>query len=124
LPVLHTLLRQQAEQIEAEIDVELVLEGQRYHGAAAVPLDLAERTGKMRFIGRETIKIRNGKYRCLKFQPMVQKGRIFKSNDDLNVWISDDPNHVPILVQAKILVGSIKMELSGYEGLANPIAKE
>ncbi|HNI04558.1 MAG TPA: DUF3108 domain-containing protein, partial [Flavobacteriales bacterium] len=61
---------------------------------------------------------------CLKFQPMVQKGRIFKSNDDLNVWISDDPNHVPILVQAKILVGSIKMELSGYEGLANPIAKE
>ncbi|MCC6542769.1 MAG: DUF3108 domain-containing protein, partial [Flavobacteriales bacterium] len=42
----------------------------------------------------------------------------------LNVWISDDPNHVPILVQAKILVGSIKMELSGYEGLANPIAKE
>lgn len=78
---------------------------------------------KMRFIGHETIKIRNGKYRCLKFQPMVQKGRIFKSNDDLNVWISDDPNHVPILVQAKILVGSIKMELSGHEGLVHPIAR-
>ena len=79
---------------------------------------------KMKYVGRETIKIRNGKYRCLKFQPMVQKGRIFKSNDDLNVWISDDGNRIPILVQAKILVGSIKMELSGYEGLANPIAKE
>jgi hypothetical protein len=79
---------------------------------------------KMKYVGKETIKIRNGKYRCLKFQPMVQKGRIFKSNDDLNVWISDDGNHIPILVQAKILVGSIKMELSGYEGLANAIAKE
>jgi hypothetical protein len=79
---------------------------------------------KMKYVGKETIKIRNGKYRCLKFQPMVQKGRIFKSDDDLNVWISDDGNHVPILVQAKILVGSIKMELSGYEGLANIIAKE
>ena len=79
---------------------------------------------KMKYVGKETIKIRNGKYRCLKFQPMVQKGRIFKSNDDLNVWISDDGNRIPILVQAKILVGSIKMELSGYEGLANPIAKE
>ncbi len=79
---------------------------------------------KMKYIGKETIKIRNGKYRCLKFQPLVQKGRVFKSNDDLNVWISDDGNHIPILVQAKILVGSIKMELSGYEGLANPIAKE
>ena len=79
---------------------------------------------KMKYVGKESVKIRNGKYRCLKFQPMVQQGRIFKSNDDLNVWISDDGNHIPILVQAKILVGSIKMELSGYEGLANAIAKE
>ena len=78
---------------------------------------------KMKFVGRETIKVRSGKYRCLKFQPMVQKGRIFKSNDDLNVWITDDGNKIPVLAQAKILVGSIKMELTGYEGLANPIAK-
>jgi Protein of unknown function (DUF3108) len=78
---------------------------------------------RMRFVGKEDIKIRNGKYRCLKFQPMVQKGRIFKSNDDLNVWITDDGNRIPVLVQAKILVGSIKMELSGYSGLANPISK-
>ena len=79
---------------------------------------------KMRYIGRETVKLRNGKYRCMKFQPIVQQGRIFKANDDLNVWISDDPNHIPVLVQAKVLVGSIKMEISDYEGLANPIAKE
>ena len=31
---------------------------------------------------------------------------------------------LPVLAQAKVLVGSIKMELSDYEGLANPIAKE
>ncbi len=79
---------------------------------------------RMRFIEKETIKIRNGKYRCLKFQPLVQKGRIFKSNDDLNVWITDDANRIPVLVQAKILIGSIKMELSGYGGLANAIARE
>lgn len=78
---------------------------------------------KMRYMGKETIKLRNGKFKCLKFQPVVQEGRIFKTNDDLNVWVTDDANHVPVLVQAKVLVGSIKMELSGYEGLANPIAK-
>lgn len=78
---------------------------------------------RMRYVGKETIKLRNGKYRCLKFQPVVQEGRIFKTNDDLNVWITDDGNRIPVLVQAKVLVGSIKMELSGYEGLANPIAK-
>ncbi|MEZ4807370.1 MAG: DUF3108 domain-containing protein [Flavobacteriales bacterium] len=79
---------------------------------------------RMKYLGKETIKLRNGKYRCLKFQPVVQEGRIFKGNDDLNVWITDDGNRIPVLAQAKVLVGSIKMELSGYEGLVHPIAKE
>lgn len=78
---------------------------------------------RMKYMGKETIKLRNGKYRCLKFQPAVQEGRIFKGNDDLNVWVTDDGNRIPVLAQAKVLVGSIKMELSGYEGLAHPIAK-
>lgn len=78
---------------------------------------------RMRFMGRETVKLRNGKYKALKFQPVVQEGRIFKTNEDLNVWITDDPNHIPLLAQAKVLVGSIKMELTGYEGLAHPVAK-
>lgn len=87
-------------------------------------MDNKEWTLRMRYIGKETIKLRNGKYRCLKFQPVVQEGRIFKANDDLNVWISDDANHIPVLAEAKVLVGSIKMELSGYSGLAHPIAKD
>lgn len=78
---------------------------------------------RMKYVGKETIKLRNGKYRCMKFQPVVQEGRIFKGDDDLNVWITDDGNKIPVLAQAKVLVGSIKMELSGYEGLMHPIAK-
>ncbi len=79
---------------------------------------------RIKFIGYESVNIRIGKFKCLKFQPIVIEGRIFKTNEDLNVWISDDGNRIPILVQAKILVGSIKMELMNYNGLSNPIAKE
>lgn len=79
---------------------------------------------RMRYVGKETIKVRSGKYRCLKFQPVVQNGRVFKNNDDLNVWITDDANHIPVLAEASVLVGSIKLELANYSGLANPIAKE
>ncbi len=78
---------------------------------------------RMRYMGKETVKLRNGKFRCMKFQPVVQEGRVFKGNDDLNVWITDDGNRIPVLAQAKVLVGSIKMELTGYEGLVHPIAK-
>jgi hypothetical protein len=79
---------------------------------------------RMRYMGKETVKLRNGKYRCLKFQPVVQEGRIFKGNDDLNVWITDDGNRIPVLAQAKVLVGSIKLELTAHEGLIHPIAKQ
>lgn len=78
---------------------------------------------KIKFTGREEISLKSGKYRCLKFAPVVQKGRVFKKEEDLSVWITDDKNLIPVLAQAKILVGSIKMELIQYSGLRNPIAK-
>jgi hypothetical protein len=103
------------------IDYSSAQPGQEY----AIPcfMDNKEWTLRMKYVGKETVKLRNGKYRCLRFQPVVQEGRVFKANDDLNVWITDDVNHIPVLAEAKVLVGSIKMELTGYSGLANPIAK-
>jgi hypothetical protein len=80
-------------------------------------------TVKIRYIGKEIITIGLGKFSCLKFRPLVQRGRVFKQEDDLNVWITDDKNHIPLRAQAKILVGSIKMDLIKYENLANPISK-
>lgn len=78
---------------------------------------------KMKYVGTEVIKVDVGKFRCLKFAPVVQKGRVFKKEEDLTVWITDDANHLPILARAKILVGSIKMEMKSYSGLMNPIAQ-
>jgi len=78
---------------------------------------------KIKFLGKETIKLRKGKFKCLKFCPIIQSGRIFKKEEDLNVWISDDKNKIPLLAKAKILVGSIKMEVTEYKGLKNPVAK-
>ena len=78
---------------------------------------------KIKFIGRETITTGLGTFKCLKYRPIMQQGRIFKSEEDLNIWITDDKNHIPILGQADVLVGSIKAELKAYKGLAHPVAK-
>lgn len=80
-------------------------------------------TLKIKFVGRETIDSDVGKYRCLKFRPIIQTGRIFKKEEDLNVWITDDKNHIIVRAQAKILVGSIKMDLTSCQNLANPTSK-
>lgn len=77
---------------------------------------------KIKFAGREVIRTDVGKIRCLKFRPVIQKGRVFKNEEDLAVWISDDLNHIPLCVEAELLVGSIKMDIMSCEGLANPLA--
>ena len=74
---------------------------------------------KIKFIGKEEIKTEIGKVRCLKFRPIVQKGRIFKKEEDLNVWISDDKNHIVMRAQASILIGSIKMDITSANNLVN-----
>lgn len=78
---------------------------------------------QIKFIARETITTDLGTFKCLKFRPIVQKGRVFKNEEDLNIWITDDKNHIPVLGQCEVLVGSIKAELMSYSGLANPVSK-
>jgi hypothetical protein len=78
---------------------------------------------KIKYMGKETISLRAGKYRCMRFVPVVSTGRVFKKNEDLSVWITDDKNKIPILAKAKIFVGSIKLEAVEFKNLANPVAK-
>lgn len=78
---------------------------------------------KIKFVGDEVIHIRKGKFACKKFIPVVQKGRYFESSNDLNFWITNDENRIPILVRAKIPVGTVKLHLVEWEGLKHDISK-
>ena len=78
---------------------------------------------KIRYVGKDIITCDIGTFRCLKFRPIVQKGRIFKQEDDLNVWLTDDKNHVPLRAQAKLMVGAIKLDIVDAKNLANPTSK-
>ncbi|MCB2218884.1 MAG: DUF3108 domain-containing protein [Bacteroidetes bacterium] len=72
----------------------------------------------IRYQGREVKKNRDGKlYRCIKFSALLVEGTIFKGGEDLVVWVTDDENKVPVMAEARILVGSIKAYLTGFENL-------
>jgi hypothetical protein len=74
---------------------------------------------KLRLLGRETLKTRFGKVKTLKFRPLVQAGRVFKANESVTIWITDDDNKIPIKLKASLAVGSLRAELDAYKGLAN-----
>ena len=75
-----------------------------------------------KYLGIETIENYDGSiYRCHKFAALLVPGTIFSGGEDLFVWITDDRNKIPILVEAKILVGSVKAVFTGAKNLAFPI---
>jgi len=78
---------------------------------------------KIKYVGTKNIRVNAGKFECMVFHPVVQEGRIFKKDDDVTVYITNDENKIPVLARAKILIGSVRMELIDYKNLANPIAK-
>jgi hypothetical protein len=47
----------------------------------------------------------------------VLKGNIFEGGEKMTVWVSDDPNHIPLRIESPIIVGSVKMDMMGYGGL-------
>ena len=76
---------------------------------------------KIKFLGKEEVETKLGEFNCLKFRPMVEKGRVFKEEEDMTLWISNDSNKVPIRLKANLLVGSIKMDLVEHKNLSDPL---
>jgi hypothetical protein len=75
---------------------------------------------KLKFIGRENITTKFGVVSAMVFRPLVQSGRVFKEQESLTVWVSDDDNRLPIRIKAELAVGSIKADLDAFKGLKNP----
>ena len=76
----------------------------------------------LKYVGKVILATDKGKFRCLKFKPYVMEGRVFKEQESMTIWISDDKNRVPVRAEANLMVGSIKMDLLQYSGVAHPLA--
>ncbi|MFZ8960056.1 MAG: DUF3108 domain-containing protein [Flavobacteriaceae bacterium] len=75
---------------------------------------------KLKYLGVETIDTKFGSISCMKFRPIVQSGRVFKEQESLTLWVSDDRNRLPIRFKADILVGSIMADLENFKNLKHP----
>ncbi len=85
----------------------------------SIPYFLDDEVADMRitFVGRETIKTPLGTFSCLKFNPSIKPGRIFRKDSKLYLWITDDGNRIPVKAQVEILVGSVTLEATSAKGL-------
>lgn len=76
----------------------------------------------IRYLGKETVKTKYGKFRAIKFKPLLIKGTIFEGGEKMTVWVSDDANKIPVRIESPISVGSVKVDMISYSNLRYPLS--
>lgn len=76
----------------------------------------------IRYLGKETVKTRYGKFRAIKFKPLLIKGTIFEGGEKMTVWVSDDGNRVPVRIESPISVGSVKVDMISNRNLRHRLS--
>ncbi len=86
-------------------------------------IDKEEWNLKVQYLGKEDSKrIRHmGRFRAVKFSPQVIEGYVFKKDDRMIIWATDDENRMPLMIETPVSVGSVKVILKSYKGLRYPM---
>lgn len=101
------------------MDFDAVVPGRKYPMTFAIDDDVYN----VYFIlyGRETIRVKGlGQVKTIKFAAKLLEGEIFKGEEDMMIWITDDENRLPVYFEAPLLVGFASGRLEAYSGLKHP----
>lgn len=71
----------------------------------------------VRYVGKETIKTKYGKFRAIKIKPLLIKSHVFEGGENMTIWVTDDANHIPVRIESPLTVGNIKVDLMKHENL-------
>ncbi|WP_317191356.1 DUF3108 domain-containing protein [Hymenobacter guriensis] len=72
--------------------------------------------------GRETVSTKVGSIRAIKLVPRMPKNKLFSGENAVTVYLSDDRNKIPVLIQAELFVGAVKVDMYKYQGLKNKLS--
>jgi hypothetical protein len=69
------------------------------------------------FKGREIVETMAGDVRAFKLVPKLPNNKLFRGENAISVYLSDDRNKIPVLFQAEMFVGTVKVDMVKYQGL-------
>ena len=71
-------------------------------------------TVNIKFIGREKLHTEIGEFDSFIISPIMPKNAFFAGRNPVKAWISDDKYRIPLKVKAKLLIGSVEIDLRSY----------
>ena len=67
--------------------------------------------------GREIVETKAGDIHAFKLVPKMPDNKLFRGENAISVYLSDDRNKIPVLFQAEMFVGTVKIDMVRYQGL-------
>jgi hypothetical protein len=62
-------------------------------------------------IRREKVTIPMGTFDCYLVKPYVKHDTVFRNSEDIDLWVTADSRHVPVLIKSAIVIGNIEISL-------------
>ncbi len=72
---------------------------------------------KIKFKEFEMVETKFGKVKCLKFVPLLEDNKVFKEEDQFQVWVTADKNFIPVKIRVKLPIGSLKCDIIDFKGI-------
>ncbi len=76
----------------------------------------------MRYMGIEEVRTKSGRFEALKFMPVAEPGKVLKSENAITLWLSNDPNFVPVKLRLNLFIGSVNADIIEFSGLRTGLA--
>jgi hypothetical protein len=93
----------------------------RHALAPGTSLTFSNHSGKktsvieIKVLGHEWLDTRVGRFRCIKVQPVMARGGLFKNEGRIWVWFTDDDKRIPVKMESKLTFGAITAEIEKVE---------
>ncbi len=65
-----------------------------------------------------------GYFNTFQVSPELIAGEVFNEDSQMNIWVSNDENRIPLIIESPVSVGSVKVVLKEYSGLKHPFTSK
>ena len=69
----------------------------------------------VKVLRRERIKVPHGTFNTIVLQPLIKTKGLFSEGGEAQLYFSDDERRMLVMMTTKLSIGSMKMQLEGYE---------
>lgn len=63
---------------------------------------------------KETVEVNAGKLDCIVVEPTLKTSGLFRAEGQMEIWLTDDQYHMPVLMKSKLYFGRVWAKLEKY----------